>query len=84
LGKCNDADPGDIGFKEWTCAHCGGDGITPDLGKITVFVACLMSIDKKVEIKGKAHAETEKEKSSRERSDQVRLQGYRRLSEGDE
>jgi hypothetical protein len=25
-GKCNDADLGDISFKEWTCEKCGGTG----------------------------------------------------------
>ena len=26
LGKCNDSEPGDIGYNEWICPDCGGNG----------------------------------------------------------
>jgi hypothetical protein len=29
LGKCNDAEPGDIYYNEWVCPACNGSGVTP-------------------------------------------------------
>lgn len=28
LGYCNDAEPGDIGYRSWKCSPCGGTGMT--------------------------------------------------------
>lgn len=30
LGKCDDADFGDIYYNEWTCPTCKGTGINPE------------------------------------------------------
>ena len=32
-GKCDDAEPGDISFREWTCPDCKGTGIIKDSKK---------------------------------------------------
>lgn len=29
-GKCDDADPGDISFREWTCPSCKGTGLNTE------------------------------------------------------
>lgn len=26
-GKCDDAEPGDISFREWSCPECNGTGV---------------------------------------------------------
>jgi DnaJ-class molecular chaperone len=62
LGECNDAEPGDMYCKEWTCTRCGGDGITPELEKITAFMVQLIGAGASIEAKGRK-AQAKKERS---------------------
>lgn len=36
-GSCNDAEPGDMSFNEWTCTDCKGTGIKIQEKHITVY-----------------------------------------------
>jgi DnaJ-class molecular chaperone len=31
IGTCDDAEPGDISFRTWTCQRCNGTGFNPKM-----------------------------------------------------